>query len=602
MLSSPITRRLSLRTEYLQPHFPSIAQFMLGATSDADPGVALEACEFWLTFASIGPSKTDYDSDGEGKATAEMAEVVRMLIPQLVPALIKGMVYPDDRKEELLEQSALDESTAADRPQDLAPVFHAGKKKGQMGNGDDDEDDSDSDDDGLDDDDVEWTLRKCSAASLDTLASMFGAEDVLPPLLPALQECLSHTDPWVREAGVLALGAIADGCADDMGEHMGQLHPFLLNQLMDPTSLPHLKSIAAWTLGRYASWAVQQVHSTQPDIIGKMTEALMARVLDPNRRVQVAACSAFGVLVEATADLMVPYLEPVYRTLVQALATYQTRSLMVLFDTLGTMADYIGPAIGEENLPSIYVPALLHLWSEIAKRNPFDRALLPLMESLASIALVSGMNYQPWALETFDGCMSVVETCNIMLASQGDDYDSEDADPIVCAVDLLDGLVEGLGPNFAALVPSSRNYGEQFLTVLVGLAGHDIAGVRMSTFAVVGDLTRQAPAVIQPGFGEILTEAVASMDPMHPAVCNNAVWAVGEICVKCGTNAEPLRPYVADMLQNLISLLMGNAVDADGRVAAIPGLAENAAACVGRLAKVSPEFVSVDLPRFLVGW
>ena len=34
----------------------------------------------------------------------------------------------------------------------------------------------------------------------------------------------------------------------------------------------------------------------------------------------------------------------------------------------------------------------------------------------------------------------------------------------------------------------------------------------------------------------------------------------------------------------------------------IPGLRENAAACVGRLAKVNPQFVAADLPRFLCGW
>lgn len=34
----------------------------------------------------------------------------------------------------------------------------------------------------------------------------------------------------------------------------------------------------------------------------------------------------------------------------------------------------------------------------------------------------------------------------------------------------------------------------------------------------------------------------------------------------------------------------------------IPGLAENAAATVGRLARIDPGFVQADLPRFIVGW
>merc|ERR1719482_2551881 len=69
----------------------------------------------------------------------------------------------------------------------------------------------------------------------------------------------------------------------------------------------------------------------------------MSRALDPNRRVQVAMCSSFGVLVETAGDLLVPYLEPVYGTLAKALETYHTRSLHTLLEVLGTMADYLGP-------------------------------------------------------------------------------------------------------------------------------------------------------------------------------------------------------------------------------------------------------------------
>ena len=103
------------------------------------------------------------------------------------------------------------------------------------GGGDDSDSESDDDDDM--DDDNECTLRKCSAASLDALSGMFGANNILPPLLPALQEGLGHSDLWVREASILALGAIADGCKDKLTPHMPQLHPFLLQQLVGPESL-----------------------------------------------------------------------------------------------------------------------------------------------------------------------------------------------------------------------------------------------------------------------------------------------------------------------------------------------------------------------------
>jgi len=594
-----IVSLLSHRPEYLTPHVASVAEFMLRATADENPDVALEACEFWLTFASL-------DEDACGN---EMMEMIAGLFPQLLPQLLRGMVYPRDKIEELMEANALDEVGGADRAQDVAPVFHKSRTKG---GGDDDSDEEDSDDDDLDDDN-EWTLRKCSAASLDALSGMFGAPNILPPLLPALQEGLGHSDQWVREASILALGAVADGCKDELAPHLPQLHPFLLQQLNSPESVPQLRCIAAWTLARYASWAVDQANNLpggnganggDPSLVGQVAEALVNRMLDPHKKVQIATCSALGVFVEATGDLMAPYLEPVYRILMQALQKYGTRSRLVLFDTLGVMAEYVGAAIGEGPLPGMYVPPMLRLWNEIATENPFDRSLLPLMECLGSSTVVCGLNYQPWALESFEMAMSTIEACTIIIAHEDDldDIDEDMTDPIVCAVDLIDGLVEGLGPNFAALVNGSARFGPTFQNVLQSVAEHFVSGVRMSAFALLGDLARLTPSLIEAGLPQLLSEAISSIDPVHPATCNNAVWAVGEVCVRCGENAGPLIPHAADLVASLIPLLMGNAVDMDGNELSLPGIAENAATTMGRLASVKAEFVAPELGRFLLGW
>ncbi len=142
------------------------------------------------------------------------------LFPQLLVQLLKRMVYPPEKIEELMEENTLDKlnGRAEDRGQDVAPVFHKSHTKGQGNNHgsacgkdlDDDEDEDDKDDN-MDDNDKEWTLHKCAAASLDTLAGLFGASNTLPSLLPVLREGLGHDDQWVREANILALGAIADG-------------------------------------------------------------------------------------------------------------------------------------------------------------------------------------------------------------------------------------------------------------------------------------------------------------------------------------------------------------------------------------------------------
>jgi transportin-1 len=137
------------------------------------------------------------------------------LFPQLLLQLLKRMVYPPEKIEELMEENALDKqnSGSEDRDQNVAPVFHKSCTKGQgndhggaRGKDLDDNKDKDDKDDNMDDNDNEWTLRKCTATSLDALAGLFGVLNMLPSLLPALQEGLGHDDQWVRKVNILALG------------------------------------------------------------------------------------------------------------------------------------------------------------------------------------------------------------------------------------------------------------------------------------------------------------------------------------------------------------------------------------------------------------
>ncbi|KAL7568429.1 hypothetical protein ACA910_012143 [Epithemia clementina (nom. ined.)] len=254
-----------------------------------------------------------------------------------------------------------------------------------------------------------------------------------------------------------------------------------------------------------------------------------------------------------------------------------------------------------------------------------------------------GQNFQPYALECFENSMAIIEAVQLILASNETvasyaamtknqhplDYhppipdNEEDADPIICATDLVDGMVEGLGGNFATLIASSQRFGgpnnpHHFISVVHALCQHDIAGVRMSALALVGDLARSAPQILEPVLPQLMQQSLlTNMDPIQATVCNNAVWAMGEICVRCqGLDPQPVEPLVPTLMQNLIALLMGNGVvgndvmnDANSNYTSppprgcdIPGVAENAAACVGRLAKVNPSFVAPDLSRFLMGW
>ena len=115
---------------------------------------------------------------------------------------------------------------------------------------------------------------------------------MLPELVPLLSQILSHDD-WTRqESGILALGAIAEGCLGGMTEHLPQLMPFLFDCLRHEHAL--VRSITCWSISRYSAWII----SSGPELLYNVVEALLERIMDGSKRVQVAACTAFSFLEE----------------------------------------------------------------------------------------------------------------------------------------------------------------------------------------------------------------------------------------------------------------------------------------------------------------
>lgn len=76
-------------------------------------------------------------------------------------------------------------------------------------------------------------MRKCSASTVDLLASVYG-DDLLLSLLPLVNALIFNKEWTQREAGILALGAIAEGCAQGMEQHLSIIVPMLLKCLSDP--------------------------------------------------------------------------------------------------------------------------------------------------------------------------------------------------------------------------------------------------------------------------------------------------------------------------------------------------------------------------------
>ena len=102
-----IVMLLEVRMDRLVPHMNSIIDYMLARTQDADEGVSLEACEFWLSLADEPVCK----------------EALQPHLPKLIPILVKGMKY-SEIDIILLRGDVEEDEMVPDREEDIRPRFH----------------------------------------------------------------------------------------------------------------------------------------------------------------------------------------------------------------------------------------------------------------------------------------------------------------------------------------------------------------------------------------------------------------------------------------------------------------------------------------------
>ncbi|KZT05382.1 ARM repeat-containing protein [Laetiporus sulphureus 93-53] len=585
---------LASRPEKLMPEMNNVAEYMLYSTKDKNENVALEACEFWLTFAE--------DPD--------LAPYLHPLLGKVAPVLLDCMVYGEDDLVWL--EADAEDASVPDKESDIKPRHYGGKSHGyeHEANGadasskprigaygeeledDDDELDELDEDEDFDEMSTEWNLRKCAAAALDVLAVRFGA-DLLNVLLEPLKNKLWSEDWLQRESGILALGAMAEGCIDAIEPHLSTLVPYLNNTLNDPK--PLVRSITCWTLGRYASWCTQPVSEEHRNLFFVPTlEGLLRMVLDNNKRVQEAGCSAFATFEEDAGAELVPFLEPVLRNLVFAFDKYQHKNMLILYDAVGTLADAVGPALQNPTFVEILMPPLLKRWSKL---KDDDEDLIPLLECLASVTIAMGPAFLPYAGPIFERCAAIVHSSLLQYQAyqQNSDMDEPDRSFLVVALDLLSGLTQGLGMALEPLITRSQ---PNLLSLLTFCLKHPQAPVRQSAYALVGDMAMNCFPLLRPHMPAIMQELIEQLDP-EPKVefisaCNNAAWSVGEVALRYGRDDPEFRQWVNPLISRLVPILL--------HPKAPRSLHENAAVSIGRVGYMHPTMVAPLLPEFAQAW
>ncbi|KAG6864281.1 hypothetical protein C0991_010851, partial [Blastosporella zonata] len=276
---------------------------------------------------------------------------------------------------------------------------------------------------------------------------------------------------------------------------------------------------------------------------------LLRMVLDHNKRVQEAGCSAFATLEADAGPQLVPYLEPVLQNLVFAFDLYQSKNLLILYDADPRYVDILMP------------------------------------EHLTSVTIVMGCAFLPYVGPVFERCNNVIH--NSLLNYQQFQQNPELDEPHKSFL--------GLGPQLEPLIQISQ---PNLLNLLTACLKHPQAAVRQSAYALVGHLAMGCPSLLRGHMPGIMSECILQLDPEPKlefiSASNNAAWLVGEVALRYGRDNPEFQQWVNPLIARLIPILL--------HPKAPRSLHENAAVSIGRIGLMHPNLVAPHLPEFAQAW
>eukprot|EP00747_Dinoflagellata_sp_TGD_P212590 gnl/TRDRNA2_/TRDRNA2_85671_c0_seq1.p1 gnl/TRDRNA2_/TRDRNA2_85671_c0~~gnl/TRDRNA2_/TRDRNA2_85671_c0_seq1.p1 ORF type:complete len:943 (-),score=149.44 gnl/TRDRNA2_/TRDRNA2_85671_c0_seq1:223-2982(-) len=551
-------------------HYEVILGFMLKQSQHPEYSVRLEALAVWEPCANM----------------PESWSTVHPLLPELVPTLLKNMIY-SDADYMCMEQSQLEDDNAAcpDSLDEIKPRFHQKR--------DDEKDEDEEDVKRSTSWGTEWTVRKAAASSLDSLANMFHAE-ILKLVLGQVEANLQ--DPsWERqESGVLALGAIAPGCMDSLAQFLPKVMELLLGLCATPK--PLLRSISCWCISRFSPWICHEQNPNSEQVLASVVRALLQRCLDRNKRVQEAACSAVAVLTETALLRLVPYLNDIVQTFVKAFQLYQTKNMRILYDAIGTLAWAVGAELDKrEYVEALFVP-IMHRFDTVADN---DVTTVSLFECISYLLQTLGKSIVPIIPRFITRCTRVVREvaqAAKLWEQNPNEYERPDRELMATAVDLLAGILEGLGPAAAPIIAQ-----QNFLAILPDALGDNAMRVKQSGFALIGCCATNCCECLSPMLPQLLPQCALGMAPTNSIpVSNNASWAVGEICVRTGSDF--MTPYLETLVPALATVLYRDLPTRGKQQYSQHQLKQNVCITIGRLGTVCGDKMGKMLHTFLEPW
>ncbi|CAH9111887.1 unnamed protein product [Cuscuta epithymum] len=493
--------------EKLAPYIQDIFNITAKAVREDEEPVALQAIEFW---SSICDEEIDileeYGSEFSGDSDTSCFYFIKQALPALVPMLL----------ETLLKQ----------------------------------EEDQDQDEGA-------WNLAMAGGTCLGLVARTVG-DDIVPPVMPFIEENITKPDWRQREAATYAFGSILEGPSPEkLTPIVNVALNFMLTALTkDPNS--HVKDTTAWTLGRIFEFLHgSMLESTifTPANCQQIITVLLHSMKDaPN--VAEKACGALYFLAQGYEDVDSPSpLTSFFQEIVQALLTVthredagESRLRTAAYETLNEVVRCStdeSASMVVQLIPVIMME--LHNTLEAQKLSSDEREKQSELQGLLC------------------GCLQVIiqklgtgDQAKFVFIQYADQIMNLFLRVFACrsatvheeAMLAIGALAYALGPDFVKYMTEFYKYLE------MGLQNFEEYQVCAVTVGVVGDICRALEDKIMPFCDGIMTLLLKdlSSNQLNRSVKPPIFSCFGDIALAIGVEFEKYLMYAMPMLQSAAEL------------------------------------------------
>lgn len=493
--------------EKLAPYMQDIYSITAKAVREDEEPVALQAIEFW---SSICDEEIDileeYGSDFTGNSDIPCFYFIKQALPALVPLLLEILLKQEEDQDQ--EEGA-------------------------------------------------WNIAMAGGTCLGLVARTVG-DDIVPLVIPFIEENIAKPDWRQREAATYAFGSILEGPSPDKLLHIVNVAlSFMLSALTkDPNN--HVKDTTAWTLGRIFEFLHGSTIGTpiisQANCQQIITVLLQSMKDTPN--VSEKACGALYFLAQGYEDVGPSSpLTPFFQEIVQSLLTVthredagESRLRTAAYETLNEVVR----SSTDETAPMVLqlVPVImmeLHKTLEGQKLSSDEREkqgeLQGLLCGCLQVIIQKLGSSEPTKYVFMQYADQIMGLFLRVFACRSATVHEE-------AMLAIGALAYAAGLDFTKYMPDFYKYLE------MGLQNFEEYQVCAVTVGVVGDICRALEEKILPYCDGIMTQLLKdlSSNQLHRSVKPPIFSCFGDIALAIGENFEKYLMYAMPMLQSAADL------------------------------------------------